>query len=108
MSEDRPLKSAYELAMERLRTQDREAGIGESLALTEDQKRTIADLRQTAKAKLAELEILHHKDRASVLAEPEKLAEMEERYAIDRRRVDSSLESAINRVRQGKEPGPIG
>jgi len=108
MSEKTPLKSAYELAMERLQSQDREAGVEKSLPLTDDQKRTIAELRQTAKAKLAELEILHRKDRASVLAEPEKLTEMEERYTTDRRRVESSLESAIHRVRQGKEPGPIG
>jgi len=108
MSEDGPLKSAYELAMERLQTQDREAGVDESRQLTDEQKRTIADLRQTVKAKLAEMEILYGKDRVSVQAEPEKLTEMEERYATDRRRVESSLESAIRRVRQGKEPGPIG
>ena len=108
MPEDEPLKSAYELAMERLRAEDREAGVEEEKPLTDDQKQELARLRQEAKAKLAELEILHHKDGASVLAEPEKLAEMEERYGTDRRRVDSSLESAISRVRQGKEPGPIG
>jgi hypothetical protein len=103
MSDDKPLKSAYDLAMERLRAQDREAGVEDSKPLSDEQKRAIAELRRKAQARLAEMEILYRKDLANV-TEPEKLTEMEERYATDRRRVESSLESGIARVRRGELP----
>lgn len=107
MSDD-SLKSAYDLAMDRLRAKDREEGVEESKPLTAQQKKTIADLRAKAKAKLAEMEILNGKDRGATMGDPEKLAELEQNYLTDRRRVQSSLESAIARVRRGKEPGPVG
>ena len=56
-SDDAPT-SAYELAMERLRKKDQEAG-GDDRPLTEPQRSAIADARQVHKAKSAELEILH-------------------------------------------------
>jgi hypothetical protein len=62
---DEPLKSAYELAMERLKAKDREDGIVEEKPLTAPQKERIAELRLEAKAKLAELEILHRKNLAA-------------------------------------------
>jgi hypothetical protein len=103
MSDDTPLKSAYDLAMERLRAQDREAGVEDSKPLSKKQKEAIAELRRKARARLAELEILHRKDLATA-ADPEKLTELEERYETDRRRVASSLESGVARVRRGEQP----
>jgi len=105
MSKDAPLKSSYELALERLRARDREQGVDESRPLTAEQKETIAELRSRARAKLAEIEILHRKERAAVLADPDKLAELEEHYRVDRSRIESSLESSIGRVRRGEAPG---
>ena len=58
MSDDAP-KSAYELAMERLRQEDQEAG-AEDRPLTDAQKAAVAEARQLHKAKSAEREILHH------------------------------------------------
>jgi septal ring factor EnvC (AmiA/AmiB activator) len=97
---DQPLKSAYELAMERLNKRDREEGVEQEQPLTADQKKEIARLRQEAQAKLAEIEILHRKQR-SAEADPEKLAKLDEHYQTDRRRVESRLESAIARVKRG-------
>lgn len=57
MADDAP-KKAYELAMERLRKKDQEAG-GDDRPLTDAQKSAIAEVRQFHKAKSAELEILH-------------------------------------------------
>ena len=57
MAEGGP-KSAYELAMERLRQKDAEAGI-EHKALTEEQKAAIAEARNLCEAKLAEREVLY-------------------------------------------------
>jgi hypothetical protein len=96
------LKSAYELALERLRERDRQEGIEEAKPLTRPQKETIARLRREAEAKLAELEILHRKNLAGAGSEPERLQEIEEHYRIDRARVDSKLESEIARVRRGE------
>ena len=104
MSNEPPLKSAYELAMERLRDRDREQGLEQAAPLSGDQKEAIAELRRKAEAKLAELQILHSKDRSSAMADPEHLTKLEEEYETDRRRAQSSLESAIARVRRGEEP----
>ena len=96
-----PLKSAFELAMERLRAKDKEAGIEESAPLTERQKEEIARLRSESKAKLAELEILHRKEVATArtTGDPAKLLELEEKYRIDRGRIESRLDSAVRKVR---------
>ena len=57
MPDDGP-KSAFELAMQRLRQKDKEAGIDER-PLTDEQKAAIAEAQQFYKAKIAEREILH-------------------------------------------------
>ena len=100
MSNDDSLKSAYELAMERLEANDRESGVEAAPPLTARQKRSIAGLRRDAEAKLAELEILFGKNVAAAEGEPEKTAELAEHHRIDRRRVESSLESAIAKIKQ--------
>lgn len=106
MAKDEPLKSAYELAMERLRAKDREAGVDEPTRLTDEQKKMIAELRQTAKAKLAEIEIMHGKQMATAVASaPEEIEKIEERVRVDRGRVESKLESEIARVKRGEKPG---
>ncbi len=96
--DDTPPKSAYELAMERLTAQDRAAGI-EQRPLTYDQKKRIADLRQKAKASLAEFEILRDKSIADAMGDPEKLAEINEHYEIDRKRIKSRLEDKVARIK---------
>jgi hypothetical protein len=100
MSDDRPLKSAYELAMDRLRRQDRDEGVEEPEPLSQAQKERIAELRREASAKLAEMEILHGKDLAAAGGDPEKIREREEKYRIDRARVESRIENAIAKVRR--------
>ena len=97
-----PLKSAFELAMERLKAKDREEGVSEEKPLTGAQKERIAELRRDAKAKLAEMEILHRKNLASAGADPAELAKIEESYATDRARVESRLDSAVAKVRRGE------
>lgn len=99
---DKPLKSAYELAMERLMAKDREEGVEESGPLTGAQKKRIAELRQEAQAKLAELEILQKKNLAGTRGDPDEVKKLEENYRTDRARVESRLESAIARVKRGE------
>jgi hypothetical protein len=102
MSDD-SLKSAYELALERLKAQDEAEGVEKARPLSAEQKRAITELRERARAKLAEMEILHRKNLASAKT-PEEAAQIEQAYRIDRRRVESSLESAIARARRGERP----
>ena len=99
---DEPLKSAYELAMERLKAKDREDGIVEEKPLTAQQKERIAELRLEAKAKLAELEILHRKNLAATGGDPGAVMKIEENYATDRGRIESRLDSAIAKLRRGE------
>lgn len=102
MKDEPPLRSAYELAMERLKTKDEQEGIEEPRTLSTKQKEEIGRLRQEAKAKLAELEILHGKNVLGAGGDPAKIAEIEANYKVDRERVESRLDSAIARARAGK------
>ncbi len=102
MSKEPKLKSSYELAMERLHAQDVEEGVGDRKSLTDAQKDAIAQLRRDAEAKVAELKILHEKSMAAE-TDPAKLQELDEHHRIDRRRVESSLESAVDRVKRGDD-----
>ena len=100
MPDDRPakLKSAYELALERMEAQGIEPPREE--ALSEDVRAQVAEARRQAQAKLAELEILH-RDRLKKLAEPEARAKEEEEYARDRERVEGDRERRIRKLREG-------
>jgi len=96
-------KSAWELALEKLQKQDRERGEAGPGALTEAQKKAIAEVRSKYQARLAETEILH-KDRRKGAEDAEALAKLEEEYQIDRRRIEEQREAEIDRVRGGKAP----
>lgn len=101
---DRP-KSAYEITLEKLKRQDRERGEAAPTALSESQKKAIAEIRRVAQAKVAEREILYRSERQKVLQDPEgaaKLQTIEEEYASDRRRIDADRDRQIEKVRAGK------
>ena len=92
------MKSAYELALERLEKQGierpREETFGDEL------REKIADVRRKAEAKLAELEILH-KNRLKTIFEPAKRQEEEEEYVRERRRIEDERERKIEELRKG-------
>jgi hypothetical protein len=96
MAEGAP-KSAFELAMERLRSRDAEAGI-EHVPLTEEQKARIAEIRNFYQAKLAELEVLHH-GKLKTVVDPEERAARESEYRRDRERLTSERDSKIEKAR---------
>ena len=100
MSEDDAPKSAYELAMERLRKQDADAGI-EIMPLTEPQRAAIAEIRNFYESKAAEREVLHQSEMRRV-AEPDARALLEEQYRRDRERLNSERDSKIAKVRRGE------
>ena len=96
MAEGAP-KSAFELAMERLKSRDAEAGI-EQKSLTDQQKATIAEIRNFYQAKLAELEVLHH-GKLKTVVDPEERAARESEYRRDRERLNSERDAKIEKAR---------
>ena len=98
MPDDRGLKSAYELAMERLKQKDADAGI-ETVTLTDEQKAAIAEARNFYDAKIAEQEVLYQSKMRGSLdpAEREALTEM---YRRDRERLTTDRDSKIEKLRR--------
>ena len=89
------MKTAYELALERLDSQ----GIERPGELDEATRRQIAEVRGKAEAELAKLEILHRERLAA--ADPQEARQADEEYAIDRRRLERRRDDAIARLRDG-------
>lgn len=100
------LKSAYELAMEKLTRKDKESTPGSTAPekLTARQKGKIAKIRREAKAKLAEREILFKSEQRSARGDPEQMEKIEEAYRRDRERLLSRQEEQIRDVRRRNSP----
>jgi hypothetical protein len=96
MSDDAP-KSAYELAMERLRRKDREEGVVER-PLSSERKAAIAEVRKVHEAKVAEREILH-RDALRKAKTPEEVAKLESELAQDRDRLARDRDRKIAEIR---------
>ena len=96
MTDEAP-KSAYELAMERLRRKDAESGV-EERALSEEQKAEIAEIKRVYAAKMAEAEILH-KSKLMTTFEPEARALLEQGYRRDLERLRDEQERKLERIR---------
>lgn len=98
MTDEAP-KTAYELAMERLRKKDADAGI-ENVQPTDTQKAAIAEARNFYDSKLAEREVLHHSTLRRT-ADPEARKVAEEEYRRDRERLSSDRDAKIEKLRRG-------
>ena len=98
MAEDNSrLKSAYELAVERLRKGDEQAGI-ESHPLTKEQKAAIAEIRNFYHAKIAEQEVLHQSNLRKTL-DPAERELLEEQWRRERERLSSERDAKIEKMR---------
>jgi hypothetical protein len=98
VSDDAP-KSAYELAMERLRKKDAAEGVAQR-PLTDEQRAAIAEARRVAEARVAEREILHHSSLRGVV-DPASLEELDLQYRRDRDRIQADLDRKIAEIRSG-------
>ena len=98
--EDEEPKTAVELAMERLRKRDADAGI-ENTPLTGKQRAAIAEARNFYDSKLAEREVLHQST-VRRMTDPEALKVTEEEYRRDRDRLSSDRDSKVERIRRGE------
>jgi hypothetical protein len=98
VTEEAP-KSAYELAMERLRQKDREEGI-EERPLTDDQRERIAEARRVAEARFAERDILYQSNLRKA-GDPDAAAALEDEYRRDRERIASDRDRQVAEIRKG-------
>jgi hypothetical protein len=91
-----PVKSAYELAMERL---EKEAP---TQKLTEQQKAEIAEIESTTRAKVAEKEVFLQGEIAKMQAEGKfgEVLELEQQLAREIRRINEDGEAKKAKVRQ--------
>jgi hypothetical protein len=97
MANDSGPKSAYELAMERLRQKDEQAGI-ERQVVTPEQKAAIAEIRNYYEAKLAELDVSLHGKLRSMFDQAERDA-LEEAVRHDRERLTAERDAKIAKAR---------
>ena len=90
-------RSAFELAMEKLRRQDEAAGV-ETVALTEAQREEIAEVRRAYEAQVAESRILHQSALAAAL-EPAAREELEANHRRDLGRFATDRDRKLARIR---------
>ncbi len=93
---DRP-KSAYELAMEKLKKKDAEEGV-EAQVLTDAQRAEIAEAKSVYEARVAERRIMHQSTIAGVF-DPAQLQERETELRRDLERFASERDAKIRKIR---------
>jgi hypothetical protein len=91
-------KSALEIAMERLKKKDADAGIVEQ-KLSDTQKAAIAEARSIYESRVAELQILNRQKQLTAV-DPAEIAKIEEEYRRDMDRFASDRDSKIRKIRQ--------
>ena len=92
------MKSAYELAMERLNKNS------PSVKLTDAQKKQLAELDSKYTAKIAEREIALKDEiaKATAAGDAEKMEQLQQQLAQERKKIQSDLEDRKELVRQGR------
>ncbi len=94
------MKSAYELAMERLAKSDPDAG----KALTPEQKNRLAEIDRLYQGKIAEREIFLKKQLNDALAQQnaDEYGKIQQQIVSERARLEEEREDEKERVRRGK------
>jgi hypothetical protein len=92
------MKSAYELAMERLNK------TSPTVKLTDEQKKEIAELESKYAAKIAEREIFVKGEMAKAVSkgDMEAIEQLEKQLVSDRKSLQAELEEKKAKVREGK------
>lgn len=92
------MKSAYELAMERLAKQS------PTVKLTDEQKRQLSELDALYRAKFAEREIFLRGqiEKAVEKGDAEEIQQLERQITADRRNLESECEEKKEKVRRGE------
>ena len=93
------MKSAYELAMERL------SKASPTVKMTAQQKKEIAELESKCKAKIAERELFVKGEIAKAVdkGDFEAIEQLEKQLTSDRKSLQADLEEKKEKVRQGEQ-----
>lgn len=97
MSDEDAPKSAYDLAMEKLRAR----GDFEETKLTDAQKAEIGELRSRTRAKIAELEI-QQESKLRAVTSYEELDKLKAELAREKEHLNEELEAKVAAVRERK------
>lgn len=92
-------KSAYELAMERLRKKDAEQGIT-TRRLSDEEKAAIAEVRNLYEARLAQEDVLYQ-SKIRTIVDPAEREETERRFRRERERLTTERDAKIEKIRTG-------
>lgn len=90
-------RSAYKIAMERLRQKDVRDGVDHQ-PRTDEQKAAIADIRSLYDAKIAQAEVMHRSAVVGILDEDARIR-VDEEYQRDRARLQAERDARIEKVR---------
>jgi hypothetical protein len=90
-------KSAFELAMEKLKKKDAEAGVSEQI-LTDEQRTAIAEARSVYESRVAERRIMHQSTVAGIF-EPTELEERNIELRRDLERFATDRDAKIKKIR---------
>lgn len=97
MSNDKKsLKSSFDLAIERLRQRG-----GQSVSLTNEQKKAIAEVEQKTKAKIAELEIMLKTRLAQDGDDPGKADQLQNNHQTEIVKIREKAEAEKETIRNG-------
>jgi hypothetical protein len=99
MADETRLKSSFELAMERLRQKDADAGIT-TRTLTDAEKAAIAEVRNFYDAKIAEQQVLHD-SRLRQTPDPAARETLAAEWRVERERLVAERERRIEKIRSG-------
>jgi hypothetical protein len=97
MAEEKALKSSFDLAMERLRKKDADAGV-ERKPVTDAQKAAVAEIRNLYEARLAEVDVLFS-SQLRAMVDPGEREAREDQYRRDRERLTSERDAKIDKAR---------
>ena len=95
------LKSSYELALERLKKKDADAGVVEH-PLTDAQRAALAEVRNVYEAKLAQQDVLRHSGMNKTF-DPAELAVIDDEYRRERERLIAERDAKLEKIREGRD-----
>jgi len=100
MSDEEP-KSAWEIALEKLKAQDQ----SEIIPLTTEQKAQIAEIRSRFRAKVAEVELRHQSRREAAMTRgaADEIEKIEQQLMREKERLASEEEALAKKVREQRE-----
>ena len=99
MADDTRLKSSFELAMERLRQKDAEAGVT-ARALSDAQKAEIAEVRNLYEAKIAEAQVMLLSNLQKTM-DPASRETLEAGFRAEKERLTRERDRKVEKIREG-------